>query len=212
MTAAWLLMPGTPMLFQGQEFSATAPFLYFADFEEGLARSVREGRAKFLTQFPGIVGYQKETVLDDPGSVETFKRCKLNLAERESHAEAYALHKDLIHLRKSTEAFHVERREDVDGAVLSANAFALRFFTPQHRDDRVLVVNLGHDERRSSFAEPLLAPPAGYRWRIEWTSEHSKYGGSGSRDLWHESQWLIPGESAFVLAPSPTDHAVVESK
>ena len=52
MTALTLLAPGTPMLFQGQEFSASAPFLYFADHNPDLARLVRKGRAEFLTQFP----------------------------------------------------------------------------------------------------------------------------------------------------------------
>src|SRR3954464_8708601 len=50
MTAAMLLMPGTPMLFQGQEFSASTPFLYFADFEAEVAAAVQQGRAEFLTQ------------------------------------------------------------------------------------------------------------------------------------------------------------------
>ena len=55
MTALLLLAPGTPMLFQGQEFSASAPFLYFADHDPELAEAVRKGRAEFLTQFPSIV-------------------------------------------------------------------------------------------------------------------------------------------------------------
>src|SRR4051794_3262708 len=54
MTAYFLLMPGIPMLFQGQEFAASTPFLYFADHRDDLVESVRKGRAKFLTQFPSI--------------------------------------------------------------------------------------------------------------------------------------------------------------
>ena len=38
LTALWALAPGTPLLFQGQEFSASAPFLYFADHEPELSR------------------------------------------------------------------------------------------------------------------------------------------------------------------------------
>jgi maltooligosyltrehalose trehalohydrolase len=47
MTALLLLMPGSPMLFQGQEFSASAPFLFFADHEPTLAAAIREGRSAF---------------------------------------------------------------------------------------------------------------------------------------------------------------------
>ena len=53
-TALLLLMPGTPMLFMGQEFCSTAPFLYFADHDPDLARLVREGRADSLRQFRSV--------------------------------------------------------------------------------------------------------------------------------------------------------------
>ena len=38
-----LLLPGTPMLFQGQEFSASAPFLFFADFDQESVGGGAEG-------------------------------------------------------------------------------------------------------------------------------------------------------------------------
>ncbi|MGH7791142.1 MAG: alpha-amylase family glycosyl hydrolase, partial [Thermodesulfobacteriota bacterium] len=48
-TALMLLAPGTPMIFMGQEFGASKPFLYFADYcEEVLAGSVHRGRKEFL--------------------------------------------------------------------------------------------------------------------------------------------------------------------
>ena len=63
LTALTLLGPGTPMLFQGQEFASSAPFLYFADHDAEMARSVREGRKEFLRQFPARVLGQRETFL-----------------------------------------------------------------------------------------------------------------------------------------------------
>src|SRR6185436_9557828 len=54
LTALLLLGPATPMLFQGQEFGASAPFLYFADHGRELAEQVRRGRADFLKQFPSL--------------------------------------------------------------------------------------------------------------------------------------------------------------
>ena len=53
LTALLLLAPGTPLLFQGQEFSASSPFLYFADHEAELGARVREGRHEGLRQFRG---------------------------------------------------------------------------------------------------------------------------------------------------------------
>ena len=52
LTAMMLLGPGTPMLFQGQEFASSSPFFYFADFEEALDRLVRQGRASLSASFP----------------------------------------------------------------------------------------------------------------------------------------------------------------
>jgi maltooligosyltrehalose trehalohydrolase len=199
LTTMLLLMPGTPMLFQGQEFASSAPFLYFADFDPDLAEAVRLGRGQFLTQFPSIVNFEGKAVLDDPGNVATFERSKLDRTERTSHSEAYALHRDLLTLRRESAAFRPQGRRGLDGAVLSAHAFVLRFFADGHADDRLLLVNTGPDLKRASFAEPLLAPPDGHDWVLEWSSEDPKYGGGGTPSMWPE--WWIAGESALVLRP-----------
>jgi maltooligosyltrehalose trehalohydrolase len=105
-------------------------------------------------------------------------------------------------LRRETPAFRAQRRGVADGSVLSADAFALRFLLGGD-NDRVLVVNMGRDLSRPSFAEPLLAPPRDREWVVEWSSEDPKYGGSGIPELWPDKRWCIPGESALVLAPIP---------
>jgi maltooligosyltrehalose trehalohydrolase len=201
MTALLLLGPNTPMLFQGQEFWASSPFLYFADMGADLAAAVRKGRAEFLTQFPSIVDFERRGALDDPSNAATFERCKLDLRERDTHAAAYALHQDLLRLRRHDTAFRAQASGGVDGCVLAASAFALRFFTPDHRDDRILLVNLGPDLERASIAEPLLAPPVDTDWTVVWSSEDPVYGGNGTPDLWPGGRWTIPAESAIVLAP-----------
>ena len=203
MTALLLLMPGTPMLFQGQEFSASAPFLYFADHEPALAAAVRQGRAEFLTQFPSIVDVEQHGTLDDPADPRTFERCKLDFTERETHAGAYALHRDLLRMRREDAAFRAQGRHGFDGAILGASAFALRFFTPDHADDRLLVVNFGADLSRGSFPEPLVAPPPDTDWTLRWSSGDPAYGGPGTPALWPHGCWLVPGESAVVLMPGP---------
>jgi maltooligosyltrehalose trehalohydrolase len=203
MTTLLLLQPATPMLFQGQEFSASAPFLYFADFERDLAIAIRKGRGEFLAQFPSIVETRQRGGLADPGAPETFTRCKIDVRERESHREAYALHRDLIHLRRGDAVFSRPRPGGVDGAVLSPSAFVLRFFSTVHRDDRLLVVNLGPAIERGSLAEPLIAPPADADWQLLWSSDDPAYGGPGVADLFPDEWWRIPAESAVVLVPGP---------
>jgi maltooligosyltrehalose trehalohydrolase len=203
MTALLLLGPWTPMLFQGQEMQSSRPFLYFADLQGELADAVRKGRAEFLTQFPSVAAFEAAEALDNPLDRSTFERCKLDWLERDRHAAAYALHADLLGLRRSESAFHPRTGGTVDGAVLSAAAFTLRFFTPDHLNDRVLIVNLGTDLDRNSFAEPLLAPPPDRDWSVQWSSNDPRYGGSGVPETWPQGCWHIAGESAIVLAPGP---------
>jgi len=194
MTVLLLLAPGTPMLFQGQEFGASTPFLYFSDLGEELSPLVGNGRAEFLTQFRSYGSADVRVTLTDPGDPETFLRCKLDFSERETHGEVYDLHKDLIQLRKSMEY------SKIDGAVLGDRTLLVRYFASDGRD-RILLVNLDMDLHLKSIPEPLLAPPAGCRWEVLFSSENPKYGGSGIYPPHADGDWNIPGESAIVLSP-----------
>ncbi len=73
--------------------------------------------------------------------------------------------------------------------------------SPGGVEDRLLIVNLGADLLCESIADPLVAPPRGGDWRIEWSSEEPIYGGAGMPDLWPGEGWRIPAECAIVLAP-----------
>jgi len=200
LTALLLLGPGTPMLFQGQEFAASAPFLYFADHHEELAQLVRKGRTEFLTQFPSIASAEVIETLPDPGDRATFERCKLDFTERERHAAAYALHRDLLRLRREDAVFAAQGAHGIDGAVLSNEAFVLRFFG-EPDDDRLLLVNLGADLVLDVMPEPLLAPPLDKRWTVLWSSEHPRYGGGGVVAPAAAAAWTLPGQAALVLRP-----------
>ena len=132
MTAYFLLMPGIPMLFQGQEFGASSPFFYFADHESELSRDVREGRRRFLAQFPSLATSEMQAELADPGDIDTFRRSVLDLGERQRHASIYALHRDLLALRR-TDPVLGQRPCRIDGAALTDEAWMLRFFSRERR-------------------------------------------------------------------------------
>jgi maltooligosyltrehalose trehalohydrolase len=202
MTAYLLLGPATPLLFQGQEFQTASPFLFFADHEAKLAAKVVEGRAEFLAQFPSLARPEWKEALPKPHSPDTFHRCRLDPAERESHAEARALHADLLRLRREDPIFREQGRHGIDGAVLAQSAFALRWFGADG-DDRLLLVNLGPDLRLEPVPEPLLAPPPDKRWRIVWSSDDLRYGGYGTPPLHPDEVWQLPGEAAIALRPEP---------
>jgi maltooligosyltrehalose trehalohydrolase len=199
LTAFLLLGPETPMLFQGQEFCASSPFLYFADHNPELAAAVRQGRLEFLAQFPSIALPETQAGVPDPESPATFKRCKLDLAERERHAPCYALHRDLLRLRREDPVF---REGTLDGAVLGPEAFVIRFFggSAEKAGDRLLLVNLGVDLDLEPVPEPLLAPLTGTRWEVLWSSEDPRYGGSGAPPPEDEEGcWRLPGQAAMVM-------------
>jgi maltooligosyltrehalose trehalohydrolase len=201
MTALLLLAPATPMLFQGQEFGASSPFLYFADHEPQLADTVRAGRAEFLAQFPSLKSPEMSGLFADPSDPATFERCKLDHREREAHAHVLALHRDLLRLRREEAAFRAQRKNGVDGAVLAGEAFLLRFFGEQPGDDRLLLINFGIDLDLNPAPEPLLAAPSDCEWTILWSSENPKYGGTGTPALDTAGSWRSPGHAAVVMKP-----------
>ena len=219
-TAVLLLAPGTPMLFQGQEFAASSPFLFFADHHRELGRLVREGRREFLSQFPSLNSPEIQREIADPGDVETFERCKLDEHERQTHVEATCFHRDLLRMRKDVAAFRAQGTCGLDGAVLGTAAFAVRLFGPPAHEraartsaglwsprdetgDRILLINLGAELTLPEPSEPLLAPPMGHAWVLDWSSEHPRYGGSGTFEVETTEAWQVPAESAVILRPMP---------
>jgi len=209
MLALTLLGPWTPMLFQGQEFASTAPFLFFADHEPPLADAVRKGRAEFLRQFPRLALPGLQRRLADPCDVATFDRCKLDDEERAAENAAWMLHHDLLALRRSDPTLQAQGAHGVDGAVLSSESFVLRIFgEPGTHADRLLVVNLGADLVLPILPEPLLAPPEGHEWELRWSSEGLEYGGLGIHHVEARPGWELPSESAVLLAAVPSSSTV----
>jgi maltooligosyltrehalose trehalohydrolase len=198
---AWLLLgPATPMLFQGQEFSSSAPFLFFVDHKPDLAEAVARGRVEFLAQFPSLTDDRAVRGLAPPAAPATFQACKMDFAERERHGEAYALHCDLLALRGRDPVLSRAGTYRPEGAVLGAGALALRYMDREH-GDRLLIVNLESDLDFTPAPEPLLAPPVDARWRLAWCSEAPQYGGHGVPPLDMDGPWRVQGGSAMFFVP-----------
>jgi maltooligosyltrehalose trehalohydrolase len=200
-TTLWLLMPATPLLFQGQEFASSSEFQFFADVPPDYRKAVAEGRASFLSQFPSIDTPAARARLRDPSVRETFERCKLKLSERAENKQIYRLHEDLLRLRREDPVFRQQRRDRLDGATLGPDCLLLRY-AGGDAGERLLIANFGRDLQFSPGPQPLLAPPCGQSWRLLFSSEEAAYGGSGARP-WDETACLMPGETAIVLSASP---------
>src|SRR5207248_1080509 len=201
MTALLLLGPWTPLLFQGEEFGASSPFLYFSEVgDEKLREAVKKGRFEFLAQFPSAASEDVQATLAVPYEIETFRRCKLDWSEREKNGALSNLHQDLIKLRREDSRLCRQSKGGIDGAVLRSESFVLRYFG-EANDDRLLVVNLGSREELTPMPEPLLAPPADCTWEILWAIESRRYGGPDVVNIDPDEKWVLPAESALVFRP-----------
>lgn len=202
MTALLLLSPQVPLLFQGQETGTRTRWYYFVDHCGELGDAVRTGRAKFVAQFDALATPEAQAVLRDPCDEATFRACVLDPGERRLDSPLVALHRDLLALRRGDPAFTDDRPDALDGAVLSDRAFVLRYF--HDGGDRLLLVNLGPRFRKASVPEPLIAPPAGCRWRVAWSSDDPRYGGHGTPPVFTPTALSIPGHAAVLLVSEVT--------
>jgi maltooligosyltrehalose trehalohydrolase len=203
-SAVQLLAPATPLIFQGQEFAASSPFLYFGDLAKRHADEMHQGRRSFVSQFASLATEEMQERVPYPKDPDVFARSKLDPSERDrgAHAQTLALYRDLLRLRREDPVFST-RCPNVDGAVLGPEAFVLRWFGPEG-GDRLLLVNLGVELRLPQVAEPLLAPPDGATWRVLWSSDDPRYGGFGTPGPESEEfNWRLNAHTAVALKPEP---------
>jgi maltooligosyltrehalose trehalohydrolase len=152
-----------------------------------------------MEQWRSIATSSMSERLADPFSRDTFQACVLDHAERERNREAYKFHCDVIALKRTDPVLSAIPTVPIDGAVLSASSFLIRFFGPGN-DDRMLIVNLGADLDLNPAPEPLLAPPEHRNWRSIFSTEVPEYGGSGTPAYEEvDANWMIPGRSAALF-------------
>ena len=208
LTALLLLGPWTPMLFMGQEFIASAPFPFFADHHAELRSLVHAGRREFMSQFVSYATPAAQARVLDPGDEAVFRSAKLDWSELDKarHAQTHAMVRDLLRVRREDPVVAAQDRRALDGAVLGATSFALRFFAPDPAmGDRLLVVNLGPQCELDVVPEPLLVAPPGADWKLAWSSDDPAFGGPGTSPQNRDGRWNIGGEQATLLVATRSD-------
>jgi maltooligosyltrehalose trehalohydrolase len=102
-SALLLCAPQTPLLFMGQEWATTAPFLYFTDHEEDLGQLITEGRRREFRHFLAFVDPVARERIPDPQAPSTFAASRIDWSERdrEPHASFLRLYRALLELRRS---------------------------------------------------------------------------------------------------------------
>ncbi len=195
LSALLLLVPETPLLFQGQEWAASTPFQFFTDHHPALGKLVTEGRqrefAYFLTE--------KEVALPDPQAASTFERSRLRWDElaQPGHAQTLALYQDLIRLRRTHPALRRHDRASVQITPLSEHAFVLRRDGVVPHDTVFVVVNLGTNARLN------IPSPAAFTVLLDTNA--ARYGGSAPAQL------AQVGDATLELQMSTAGVVVVQS-
>ncbi len=96
-------LPESPLLFMGQEWAASTPFLYFTDHNPELGRLVTEGRRKEFSKFAAFADPALRDLIPDPQSHKSFEASRLCWEERtrEPHASVARLYQRLLAIRKA---------------------------------------------------------------------------------------------------------------
>lgn len=101
LVAVALLLPQAPMLFMGEEWGASTPFLYFCDFHGELGKAVQRGRCEQISKLPGVSQEDLKNA-PDPQADATFRSAQLKWEERKQpeHAAWLELYKSLLQRRR----------------------------------------------------------------------------------------------------------------
>jgi maltooligosyltrehalose trehalohydrolase len=194
-SALLLLTPYTPLLWMGQEWAATTPFLYFTDHPEELGRLVTQGRREEFEGFSQFSDAKLRERIPDPQAARTFERSKLRWdeLERQPHAGVLALYRELIALRRRHPALRRRDRAPFAVAALGDAALGLK---REGVDGAtlLLVINVGG---AAAIDLAGFAPDRSLRVRL-WT-EHARFGGAGGVVAVDGTRLTVPSAGAVLL-------------
>jgi maltooligosyltrehalose trehalohydrolase len=156
-SALLLLAPATPLIFMGQEWAATSPFLYFTDHHEALGRLVSEGRRGEFRDFPAF--RERPESIPDPQEPGTFEASRLRWEEcgEPPHHGVLNLYRTLLALRRSERLLHRQALAMDDETVALAG------------DATALIVRL------KGCGPVPLAPGLPGDWRVALTTEDPEF-------------------------------------
>ncbi len=172
------LTPYTPMLFMGQEWACSSPFLFFADHNEELGKKITEGRRKEFASLPGFTDPETRDKIPDPQRVETFQSSKLiwEELEKNAHTSALRLYRECLRLRNQEPAFRPAGREHwrVEAATWGGASLSFRGLNYEY----LIVFDLTGDH-----VGGLIDP---HDWQLLLGSEEARFGGCG-RSAWQNA-------------------------
>ena len=179
-SALCCLSPYTPMLFMGQEWGASTPFIFFTDHNAELGKLITQGRRE---EFEGFAAFSDEKArerIPDPQNPKSFADSKLVWDEvrDERKSLTLAVYRRCLALRWSDAAFRPESRETWVVEALEMGAGALRF--KGAASDWLMLFDLQGGHGGSLAGEWICKPRGAQGWSVELSTNEKQFGGTGS--------------------------------
>jgi malto-oligosyltrehalose trehalohydrolase len=175
-TAVLLLAPAPPLLFMGQEWAASSPFLFFTDHNRELGRLVTEGRRREFSRFQAFADAATRARIPDPQAASTFDASRLDWEEcvRAPHAGMLELYRALLRLRRTEKALAAGTRCDV--AALDDDGIALARAGTSGGALLLVAWLRGSGAYRYDHHGPVIP---GERWTLVLSTEEQRFHSSG---------------------------------
>lgn len=186
MSALLLLSPYTPLLFMGQEWAASARFMFFTDHNAELGKLVTAGRRREFEKFQTFKGED----VPDPQAQETFERSRLDWSEREKsgHAQVLTLYRELLRLRSEDARLAQRGRSSFSARALGGDALVLERSAPGAGSLQI-VMNI-----RGTRSYPLSEGASVMLW-----TEDARFGGTQERPPAQDGALVLEGPCAVVF-------------
>jgi len=178
--AVLLLAPSPPLLFMGEEWAASTPFLFFCDFEPHLAHLVTEGRRREFAGFPEFADPRARETIPDPSAAATFERSVLRWDERdaEPHRSLLAHYRALLALRRTEIVPRIDGLNARDATFAQRGRGALEARWKVAGETLVLEANLSAEPcggfaqtpaGRTLFEAPAFVNGEAPAWSVRWS-------------------------------------------
>jgi maltooligosyltrehalose trehalohydrolase len=170
LTALLLFVPQTPLLFMGQEWAASTPFLFFTDHNPELGRLVTEGRRAEFSRFEAFADPVTRLLIPDPQALSTFEHSRLVWDElaQPLHSGVLELYRALLHLRRSEIA---RKCDPVEAYALDQASIVL---VRRSQDEAWLLALNTNAERHLDVTRWRSAAPQG-RWQLALSTEEPRF-------------------------------------
>ncbi|MFL6590877.1 MAG: malto-oligosyltrehalose trehalohydrolase [Chthoniobacterales bacterium] len=192
-SALLCLVPQTPLLFMGQEWSASTPFQFFTDHKGELGTAITHGRRREFQSFAAFRDPTLRETIPDPQAASTFENSRLNWDELKEpkHSGVLLLYSELLRIRRTTSAFRRRTGESFVAINLGPGVIAILFGRVGHYEFGV-VSDLVGGGVAPNMEDPRLAPGDGHDWERVLSSNERRFGGDDSLDF------NVPTSIAFV--------------